>query len=175
MGKLPPRDVVQEEGPDGTAVYNRTGTHRYLLTRTLAPLSKAGTEAVFVMLNPSTATAFVNDPTIRRCMNFAALWGHARLIVVNIFAFRATDPTALADCHDPIGSFNDVFILDAVESASQVVCAWGAWGSLFGRGQHVYDLVKSKNPMCLGVTAENEPRHPLYIAARTPPTPYLRA
>lgn len=138
------------------------------------PLGRPGTTAVFVMLNPSTATAFVNDPTIRRCMNFATLWGHAKLTVVNIFAFRATDPNALVEQADPVGSLNDGFILNAVETSAQVICAWGAWGSMTNRGQAVYDLIKKKNPMCLGVTAKNEPRHPLYISARTVPTAYSR-
>lgn len=85
--------------PDGGAAI--AGEYRYKLWRvTGAPGTSV---ALFVMLNPSTADATDDDPTIRRCIRFARDWGHARLLVANLYALRATDPRALSRHPDPVG------------------------------------------------------------------------
>ena len=66
--------------------------YRYWLHRDIAPLRREG--LVFVLLNPSTATATIDAPTIPRSMVFAAL-GYRELTVVNLFAIRATKPKDL--------------------------------------------------------------------------------
>ena len=50
---------------------------------------------LFIMLNPSTADAQQDDPTIRRCMDFAKRWGFGGIEACNLFDWRATDPKAV--------------------------------------------------------------------------------
>ncbi len=112
------------------ATFDPTRTYRYSLTRRWAP---GGTRACWIMLNPSTADAEQDDPTIRRCIGFSKLWGHSELVVVNLFALRSTDPAALASHGDPIGPHNDFAIEEAGLTSAHVVCAWGRHGALRNR------------------------------------------
>lgn len=147
-----------------TATFNAERTHRYLLTRQWG----TGQPAVFCMLNPSTADAFVLDPTIRRCVGFAKREGCGALRVVNLFGLRATKPGVLRTAADPVGPSNDWHISEAVENAAVVVVAWGAHGDLHGRAGQVARLLDGTDLYCLGVTQSGAPRHPLYIAGNTP-------
>lgn len=74
--------------PQGDAVFSGCGRYRYRLTRELG----GKLTLTVVMLNPSTADGSKDDPTIRRCKGFAKDWGYGRLVIVNLYAFRATDP-----------------------------------------------------------------------------------
>ena len=126
---------------------------------------------VFVGLNPSTADEEADDPTIRRCVGFARDWGFARLDVVNIYAFRATDPRALWAADDPVGPENDRVLAQVVGSADLVVAAWGVQA----RRDRVRDLagILARVPLyALGVAKEGAPRHPLYVRADAQPAPY---
>jgi hypothetical protein len=167
----------------GTAVFSDDGRYRYRLTRDLSPIAPDGVGTVnFVLLNPSTATAEVDDPTIRRCTQFACAWGYRRLVVTNLFAYRATDPAELRQVADPVGPEND-WHLDCAANHVQtllVVLAWGTHGSYLGRDKAVLALLAQHRhlyaapPMCLGVTKAGAPRHPLYLSAGTPLQPYLQ-
>jgi hypothetical protein len=123
------------------------------------------------MLNPSTADATLDDPTIRRCIGFARAGGFGGLQVLNLFAFRATDPTDMKAARDPVGPDNDTHILAAITAAAAasapVIAAWGVHGALNGRDDEVrkLSLECGVNLMCLGSTKGNHPRHPLYVAA----------
>ena len=75
----------------GTALFSGCGQYRYRLTRTWGPAA----HVVFIGLNPSTADAALDDPTIRRCSAFARSWGFDGLIMLNAWAFRSTHPPAL--------------------------------------------------------------------------------
>lgn len=152
------------------AVLSPDEKYRYLLTRERA----AGPALVFVMLNPSTADDRVDDPTIRRCLRFAAREGAGRLVVVNLFAIRATDPRELARHPDPVGPRNDEFLLMHCRPASRVVAAWGNGGSLHGRDRQVAGMLAHAGVSltCLGVTGSGAPRHPLYVRANAPLVPY---
>jgi hypothetical protein len=148
------------------ALISPDGRYRYLLTRRWAP----GPAAVFVMLNPSTADAEVDDPTIRRCMGFARSWRRGGIVVVNLYAYRATAPKELAAVDDPIGPDNNEHIraacrLTAARPAPPIVCAWGASPFAVGRGRYVVEqLVNAGVTLsCLGKTAAGHPRHPLYV------------
>jgi hypothetical protein len=124
----------------------------------------------FIGLNPSTADESRDDPTIRRCIGFARRWGFARLEVLNLFAFRATKPTALLSADDPVGPENDLAIAGVLRSADLVVCAWGAFPSS-ARAADVLRLIAA--PQCLGTTKNGSPRHPLYVRSGTDPVPYF--
>lgn len=148
------------------ATFDPTGTYRYSLTR---GWNASRPPCVFILLNPSTANATVDDPTIRRCIGFARDWGYGSLEVVNLFALRATNPRQLRLSLDPVGEKNDEHIARAVKSASRVVAGWGIHGSLRGRDRAVLRMLRSTEVVCLGTTEGGHPRHPLYVRRVTEP------
>jgi hypothetical protein len=150
-----------DAGTVSEAVYSDCESYRYLLTRTWGP----GPRALFIMLNPSTATELQNDPTVERCQRRAQALGYGAFRVTNIFAFRATDPKVMRAEADPIGPGNDAAIRDSLPWADMVLCAWGNHGLHLDRGAAVTDLVrKSGAPLWhLGLTGQGQPRHPLYV------------
>ena len=159
-----------------SAVLSECGTYRYALWREW--MTGEGT-CLFVMLNPSTADASEDDPTIRRCIGFAQRWGYGRLAVANLFAFRATEPNALLSATDPVGPENEHWLGQLFDDASLVIAAWGA--SVRPVAAHRECEVIAKCRMfgvrldCLGLTKENLPRHPLYIAGATEPVPFCES
>jgi hypothetical protein len=124
------------------------------------------------MLNPSTADATFDDPTIRRCKSFTASFGCSRMEVVNLFALRSTSPQALYEHQDPIGPRNDEVIKQAMKRADLIVAAWGNHGGYRGRDREVASLAGDWPLFCLRTSKEGHPGHPLYIAATTPLTPW---
>lgn len=153
-----------------SAVISSDGKYRYRLGREFC-LNGEGS-VCFVMLNPSTADAEQDDPTIRRCIGFAKRFGAERLDVVNLFAYRATDPSALRSLSksDAVGPENDMHILDAVMRSKRVVCAWGNHGILHGRAKEVMRLIGGVlTPMALKVSKSGQPAHPLYLKADIQP------
>jgi hypothetical protein len=146
-----------------SATLSRCRQYRYTLTRTW---DSTGPTVVFVGLNPSTADAKIDDPTVRRCIGFARSWGFGKLILTNLFAFRSTDPNVLEHVADPIGPKNDQWIASTSEVADLTVVAWGIHGGLQHRDQVVLELLRE--PHCLGTTKSGAPRHPLYLPANAP-------
>jgi len=129
---------------------------------------------VFIMLNPSTADEATNDPTVERCQRRAVNMGYGGLRVANIFALRSTDPNALYECDDPIGKENDNAILESIDEAGLVICAWGGHGNLNNRGEAVIQLVRSANviPYYLVMNMDGTPKHPLYVGYNEHPKPF---
>ena len=153
---------------DSTAVYSPCEKYRYLLTRTW---DAAGPKALFVLLNPSTATEVQNDPTVERCERRARALGHGAFRVTNIFAFRATDPRAMLAEADPVGPDNDAAIAESALWADRIICAWGSHGAHRNRGHSVAQSLRATGrPLWhLGLTGGGQPKHPLYIGyARHP-------
>lgn len=141
-----------------SAVISSDGVYRYSLGRSWAP--KWG-RVLWIMLNPSTADENVDDATIRRCFGFTRDWGYGELEVVNLFAYRATDPKKLFEAADPVGPGNDDYIDFAVSRAGLIIAAWGTHGSYRGRAEEVR---RRYSPLlCLETTKDGHPRHPLYI------------
>jgi len=146
----------------GDAVISACGTYRYLLQR----FWDARLESLnFVMLNPSTADASLDDPSIRRCLGFARTLGYGSLEVTNLFGLRSTDPRALRGHADPIGPENDEQIVSSAKVCHLTICAWGALGSYLGRANHVLGLLRKAGiaPHALAVTQDGQPKHPLYL------------
>jgi hypothetical protein len=148
------------------AILSADRLYRYWLDR---HWGSSGTHATWIMLNPSTADALEDDPTIRRCIAFTKAWGLDGLIVVNLFAFRSPDPQALMFATDPVGEANDDFIRQAVFPWSVVVAAWGAHKLAAQRAAQVMQIVQDQagGAGCLGLTKGGGPRHPLYVRGRT--------
>lgn len=148
-----------------SALFDPTGRYRYSLTRTW---DSAANRVCFCLLNPSTADAVRDDPTLRRCLGYARRWGFGSVEVVNIFALRATDPRELRRADDPVGPRNDAAIRRAARRAALVVAGWGAHGALLDRGDAVRRLLISLSDVdvvTLGHTKSGHPRHPLYTRA----------
>lgn len=151
-----------------TARISPCGRYRYSLSRVWATELP---QVCFLMLNPSTATAEVDDPTIRRCVGFAKAWGCGGLVVANLFAWRATDPSAIrCALIEPVGAENDAAILEAV-SGRRVIAAWGTHGTYLKRDRAVAELLVRSGVTveCLGRTKDGHPWHPLYIPGATVP------
>jgi len=161
-------DIDEIFGLPSGAILSSDRAYRYLLWRRVSP----GKEVLTVVgLNPSTADESTNDPTVRRCIGFARSWGYSVLCVVNLFAFRATDPGALNAAAEPIGSENDFWLGQASRAASLTLAAWGNLGLLHGRNQTARPLLV--RPKCLGLTKLGQPRHPLYVPADQLPFDYV--
>ena len=153
--------------------------YRYRLTRHW--IGGRG-QMCFVMLNPSTADEIQDDPTIRRVVRYAQREGFERLVVVNLFAYRATSPRDLAAAFDAgidiVGAENDDAIAEAAGCSKRVIAAWGAnpcadlpyaWTT---RSNFVANLVRVRKGgdqlWCLGLTRSGAPRHPLYLSKTAP-------
>lgn len=168
-----PSDWNRAEGT-GTAIFSSCNDYRYLLTRP-GIAGSAAAPTVFLMLNPSTADHRVDDPTIRRCRGFAASWGGAPLLVINLYALRSADPAALWKHPDPVGPENDSWLLKFAKEHRDIVCAWGNnAGPDRVRIVSQMLLAGGARLWCLGTTLRGAPKHPLYVPsgqARLPWTP----
>lgn len=144
----------------GSAIFDATRRYRYVLMREW--LFGEHT-CVFIMLNPSTADEEVLDPTVRRCVDYAQRWGYKRLIVLNLFAWRSTDPSQLKVVEAPVGEENLHWIRSsAMRSDSRIVCAWGKDGRLFDQDRRVLEVLNGTALWCLGENQDGTPVHPLY-------------
>ena len=146
------------------------GRYRYRLWRTWGD----GPHVTFIMLNPSTADAEVDDPTVRKCIGLAKTWGcYGGIGIVNLYARRTSSPDELFGFEDDIvGPENDDAIghMIDVPPLGPVICAWGMWGVRGTRAGEVYDRLRADGvePKCLGpLTQQGQPRHPLYLPEST--------
>lgn len=138
-----------------------------------------GPMLLVIGLNPSTADETTDDPTVRRCLDYARRWGFAGLRMMNLFAFRATDPKAMLAAADPIGRENRSKIRTeariTVLEGGAVLAAWGNHGA--HKEQSAWARwgldVEVGGVACLGLTKREEPKHPLYLARETKPVPFL--
>lgn len=147
-----------------SAVISDCGRYRYRLERqTIAP---SGT-ILWIMVNPSTADASNDDPTIRKVVGFSKLMGFNRIVVGNLFAYRATDVRELKHVADPIGPDNNYHLDDMIAWADKIMFAWGPIAKqpkgLRDRWFHVDRQVRlrGKKPFCLGTAKDGHPLHPL--------------
>lgn len=173
-------DLVISKRREGWAVFSPGERYRYALGRKLGTFPDVARAPVwvvaFIMLNPSTATAEVNDPTITRCMRYAVRWRATHLIVGNAFAYRSTDPKQLrAPGVEPVGRDNDAVLAAIARCADLVVCAWGVDGKLRDRGKAVRQLLiaHGARPNALRITKHGHPQHPLYLKSDLEALPWV--
>ena len=124
----------------------------------------------FVLLNPSTADEKIDDPTIRRCINFAKNWGYNGIYVTNLFAFRTKSPNILKKSKNPVGNKNNYFLEKISRESKLIIVAWGNHGSFLNRDKEVLSLLS--NIYCLDTTKLGNPKHPLYVKGDIEISPY---
>lgn len=163
--------IVKLGGRQRGAIFSPCGKFRYRLWRRWG----AGRSLVAIGANPSTATAELDDPTVRRWIDYAKQWGFGGLDVVNVFGLRSTDPRGLASVDDPVGPKNDGQILAAAYLGGMVLASWGEPWKKAGaavsalaaqRQREIRNLlvdVMGLSVFCLGTTKSGAPRHPLYL------------
>lgn len=153
------------------AFFSDDKAYRYTLWRnwTNKPLMKCN-YAMFIGLNPSTADATKNDPTVQKCIGFAKRWGYDAMYMTNLFAFRATDPRKMKGQSKPIGADNDRWLAACARYAAVVVAAWGVNGGFMERDEEVLKILD--DVQCLRLTKDKFPEHPLYVPYETPLKPY---
>jgi hypothetical protein len=140
------------------AVYSDDHLYRYEFTRRWGE----GLAVVWVLLDPATGdTDGKPRPTLGRCIHWSREWGYGALTIVNVFAYRATNPKDLLLAADPVGPYNHRTLARVTANAERVVAAWGAHGRLLGRGADV--AAELPRALCLGHTVKGQPRHPLYV------------
>jgi hypothetical protein len=145
---------------------NCGGEYRYELSRIW---DKEKPKLLFIMLNPSTADAIKDDPTIRRIVRFSKSWGYGGLYVGNLYAFRSTDPKGLKHTDDPIGPHNISHIKALLGLSERVIYAWG---NNEREPDWLRDLVDS--PYCIDTSKKGVPKHPLYLKSDLQPKKYTR-
>lgn len=165
------RDAKKVYYYETTAEFSFGREHRYWLERAWSETNPR--RLVVIGLNPSTADELVDDPTIRRCINFAKREICGGLIMVNLFGYRATSPNDLKRAVNPAGTNIDAYISSACAAPDRVVvAAWGVHGEYCGRDVEVKKLLARLRVDVhhFGLTKDGHPRHPLYLAASTPLT-----
>lgn len=162
-------DIANLEMNSG-AVISECGQYRYRLWRVW---DNTGPRVGFCMLNPSTADAMVDDPTIRRLIGFAKAWGYGGYTVVNLFALRTPKPGILKTHNAPVGDDNNTHISQVASNVNQMICAWGTNGRLMNRSDVVFNLIsQNTSSMALQINADGSPKHPLYIRSNAMPFPF---
>jgi len=150
-----------------TADISDCGTYRYTLSR---EWEGSGKSVAFIGMNPSTADANTDDPTIRRCMNFVAAWGGSKLIMVNLFAIRSTDPKLLTNHVRNGGSWDDLVggnenqdaLDEAFAQSDNMVAAWGS--KVHGTAQATDAMYNyTEKLFALRLNKDGSPAHPLYL------------
>lgn len=141
---------------------SRDGLYRYVLRRVW---DEAKPTVLFIGLNPSTADHRVDDPTVRRCVQFARTWGFGQLAIANLFAYRTFSPNLLRQADDPVGARNDRWLRRLIGEAEEVIVAWGDRGIYLARDLAVLSMLV--RPRCLGLSKLGRPRHPLYMPRTT--------
>lgn len=148
------------------AIISECEKYRYELSRIW---DESKDLCAFIMLNPSTADASEDDPTIRRDMGFARSWGFGGIVVFNLFAFRATSPGDLKKAGRPFGQENYNYLLKAIKYP-QVIAAWGTQAVAVDPNlveDWTNRLKKAGNCFHLGLTRGGHPKHPLYLRSDT--------
>lgn len=126
---------------------------------------------MFIGLNPSTADEAQDDPTLRRCINYAQAWGFGSVCTANLFAFRATEPMDMKKAKNPVGDKNDKWLKKLVTESDLIIAAWGNDGNFLDRSTLVREFLPELH--CLKINKSGEPAHPLYQRANLRPVLFI--
>jgi hypothetical protein len=147
--------------------------YRYSLTRIW---DDSKPRVLFIMLNPSTADATIDDATIRRCRRFAESWGYGGFYVGNLFPFRSKEPSDLLKSENPLGKCNGDHIKMMALCSEKIVCAWGN-SSIVNKLQKKFPEYKpleglNRELNYLELSNDGTPKHPLYLPKTLKPVRY---
>ncbi len=149
-------------------IFSAERAYRYVLRRQCSDaVAETPRRIAWIGLNPSTADEVTLDQTLATVCRYSKKWGFSEVIMLNLFAFRATDPRNLKRAEDPIGPDNDRHLLTEVSAAERVIACWGDHGRFSGRDEEVSDLLRADGVAfeCLQRNKSGTPRHPLYLKA----------
>lgn len=156
-------------GTHGDAFFSEDGVYRHWLSRIWG--TNAERYVLWIGLNPSTAEALCDDPTIRREIAFTNAWGYRRYFKANLFDYRATDPRTLLSPGLRVQSDENIpMIRKLARRADLVIVCWGAVHKSLAH--YEFELLQQltadhRELWCLGMTKEGHPKHPLYLAMKT--------
>lgn len=162
-------DLGVVHGVKGAAVFSRCERYRFALVREWCP--ELGSVA-FVGLNPSTADQDCDDPTVRRCIEFARRWGFGSMFMLNAHGFRSTDPRGMRSVADAVGPQNEFYIRAVSGFVGRVVVAWGNHCS----EEHQRRVMGwcGRPVLCFAVTKTGRPKHPLYVRGDVEPQVFCK-
>jgi hypothetical protein len=153
-------------------VFSLDRAYRYVLRHRYADMTcETPKRIAWIGLNPSTADEVTLDQTLASVCRYSRKWGFSEVVMLNLFAFRATDPRDLKRATDPIGPDNDEHLLAEVGSVDRVIACWGDQGRFLGRDRQVAELL-SVSFECLLRNRTGAPHHPLYLKSRIRPKPF---
>ena len=154
-----------------SAEFSGDRIYRYSLTRDWG--SEDDPIVNFIGLNPSTADEKTDDHTIIRCIRFAESWGYKRLIMTNLFAFRAVSPKTMLAHGDPIGHLNDTALINTSKQARLIIACWGSHGAHLSRDKAIIRMIPGLHYLIL--TKKGFPVHPLYLPKTLKPVLWKEA
>ncbi len=146
------------------AEFSQCERYRYALWRIW---DKKGPFVLFLMLNPSTADAVKDDPTISKCQAYARAWGYGGVYIGNIYGYRSTDPKMLEFVDDPVGPDNDKWLSVMSGMCDLRVAGWGNNILSQKRAESVRRIVQDLK--CLEKSKSGNPKHPLYLRKNLKP------
>lgn len=158
--------IIDLSVPKG-AIFSEDRKYRYALWRVWNP---SGQGLMVCGLNPSTADERLNDPTVTRVITRAERAGYGSLFMANLFALVSTDPKALLNNSSAVGEMNDYYIRYMVDLSKIQLCGWGSFKPVPQRSGVVFGMLRE--PYCLGVNQDGQPKHPLYIGYDVPMVKY---
>ena len=150
------------------AILSEDRKYRYVLSRIW---DETKPKVMIIGLNPSTADETEDDPTIGRCISFSKSWGYGGVYMLNLFAFRATQPKDMFNAQNPIGLENNSYIEIYSKKVEKIVCAWGNHGTYKNRGNEIRE--KFDKLFCLKLNQTGEPAHPLYLKSELVPKKWI--
>ena len=148
------------------AIISSDNKYRYQLSRIW---DEKKSKILFIMLNPSTADAYIDDPTIRRVVNFSKSWGYGGVFVGNLYAFSSTYPKDLCYTDNHTCDDNIRYLQNLIRLSERVIYAWG---NNHKEPDWLCDLVDT--PYCIDISKKGVPKHPLYLKSELQPKLYLR-
>ena len=151
---------VQEDITNSQCIWaGKNREYRYVLRRVW---DNSKPKIAFIGLNPSLANEQIDDNTVRKCINIARKNGFGQLAMLNAYAYRSTDPSALKTIPSPEGESNDLYILQECKTSGKVVVAWGSH-VLDQRHNSLLKLLENFSLWCFCKNKDGKPKHPLYV------------
>jgi hypothetical protein len=153
-------------------IFSPDRAYRYVLRHRCTDTTwETSRRIAWIGLNPSTADEVTLDQTSAAVCRYSRQWGFSEVVMLNLFAFRATDPRNLKRAMDPIGPDNDKHLLVEVRNVDRVIACWGDEGRFLARDRQVSDLL-GVSFECLLRNRTGAPHHPLYLKSRIKPKPF---